>query len=525
MPGWTGISGPGRVRPGRRTCRDGTAVGQAGACVRQPGEGAVGAEHLEGLEQRGADPATGHGHPDRGLGLAELATDRLGHLQGGRMQGARRPVGPECLVRGGGGGQDRRGVVVAGQCLLPRVGVDVGGVEEEEVDHARYLAEDGDALLDHRRHGPEGSLVERARGPRRAVALEPRPARLDEVLGCHGPDVLAVHVRELGDVEECRGVVDVGQREPVDHLVPGEHLGPVVGRAPPEEPQVVHEGVGKVALVAVGLDGHRVLALGQLLAGLVDQHRQMGEDGQWWRRLLRRADGAVGGPADAGQGVPHEDALGRGGKEVLAPDHVGDGHVDVVDHVGQHEQRCTVALDGHEVVHGLAGELDVPTDHVGDHHGPLVGRDEPQCPSLAPGQAQGAAVAVVARRQDPGCLVAGGDLVMGARTGVQETGIPERVDSLVVAAGAQRLAVGTLVCLHAEPVQGRQDAVDPLLPVALGVRVLDAQHEGAAGLTRDEPVEQRRPGAPHMEVAGRRGCEPHPRGVWCHPGLTRPRRW
>ena len=52
------------------------------------------------------------------------------------------------------------------------------------------------------------------------------------------------------------------------------------GGAPPQQGQVVDEGLGQVALVPVGLDRHRVPPLGQLLPLLVDQERQVGEDRQ-----------------------------------------------------------------------------------------------------------------------------------------------------------------------------------------------------------------------------------------------------
>ena len=50
--------------------------------------------------------------------------------------------------------------------LAHESGSNVGGVEEEEVDHGRDLAEHGHPLLDHGGHGREGGRVEGAGGPR-----------------------------------------------------------------------------------------------------------------------------------------------------------------------------------------------------------------------------------------------------------------------------------------------------------------------------------------------------------------------
>ena len=51
-----------------------------------------------------------------------------------------------------------------------------------------------------------------------------------------------------------------------------------------------------------------------------------------------------------------------------------------------------------------------------------------------------------------------------------------------------------------------------LYRVALGVGVFDPQDQRAAVLGGDDAVVQRRAGAPHMEVAGRRRREPHAKG-------------
>ena len=253
------------------------------------------------------------------------------------MEGGGGPVIGQRGIRLDGRLEDPECAIVTGHGLGPRLGVELRSVEEQEVDHGRHLAQHRHPLLDHRGHGREDPIVERLVGPRRGVTSQPRSAHLDERVHGQGADVLAVHVGELGHVEERRGVVDVVEGEPLGHLRGREDLGLVVGRAPAQQTEVVDERLRQEALVAVGLDSDRVLALGQLLAGLVDQHREVGEDRKRRGRSTDRADGSIRGPPDPGQGFPQEDAPGSGRKQVLAPDDVGDGHVDVVDHVGQHE--------------------------------------------------------------------------------------------------------------------------------------------------------------------------------------------
>ena len=124
-----------------------------------------------------------------------------------------------------------------------------------------------------------------------------------------------------------------------------------------------------------------------------------------------------------------------------------------------------------------------------------------------------AAVPVVARRRVPGRrplprpLV---DLLARARAGVQRAAVPQGLDRRRVCRLLRRLEVGALVGGHAEPVQGVDDAVRPQGPVARLVGVLDPQDEGPPVLAHEEPVEERGPRAPDVEVAGRRRGEARP---------------
>ena len=77
--------------------------------------------------------------------------------------------------------------------------------------------------------------------------------------------------------------------------------------------------------------------------------------------------------------------------------------------------------------------------------------------------------------------------------------------SLVVEVEPIRLVHGLAVPVETEPLERAVDDLDQLAPAALGVGVLDPQHELAAVLACVDPVEQGRARATDVQVArGRR---------------------
>jgi hypothetical protein len=70
-----------------------------------------------------------------------------------------------------------------------------------------------------------------------------------------------------------------------------------------------------------------------------------------------------------------------------------------------------------------------------------------------------------------------------------------------------RLVERAFVPVEAEPTHPIKNAFDHSLGGALEVGVFDAQDEGATGVASKEPVEERGAGTPHVQVAGRGGCE------------------
>ena len=77
------------------------------------------------------------------------------------------------------------------------------------------------------------------------------------------------------------------------------------------------------------------------------------------------------------QRLPEQLLLGRVGQVLLAADHVGDAHRDVVDDVGQQEHGRTVGAGHHEVFDQPVLERRGAADQVLDHGLALVRGAEP----------------------------------------------------------------------------------------------------------------------------------------------------
>ena len=85
-------------------------------------------------------------------------------------------------------------------------------------------------------------------------------------------------MRELAYVEERGRSRHLGEAELPDHVVETHDLA-AVGRPPSQQGQVVAHRLGQISLPPVVLEGDGITTLGQLLALLVDQDGQVGEDG------------------------------------------------------------------------------------------------------------------------------------------------------------------------------------------------------------------------------------------------------
>ncbi len=257
--------------------------------------------------------------------------------------------------------------------------------------------------------------------------------------------------------------------------------------APAEQHQVVAHGVSEVTLVPEILQRHPVAPLRQFLPFLVDEYRHVRPD----RGLVPK-------------GLPEQLPLFRHVRQVLlGADDQGDPLADVIDDVGQQEQHRAVAAGDDEVLNGGVLERGFAADQIVNDVRTLIGGAEAQRPALARSEATIPAVPVVTA-----VLIAGPRDDVFPRA-VAVIGLPLRVKPLRrrrVLGQVVRLQVRAFVLtvVYAQPRKRADDAVDPLRPVPRGVRVLNPEHQRAAGLQRNRPVEEDRSRAADMEHAGRR---------------------
>ena len=200
--------------------------------------------------------------------------------------------------------------------------------------------------------------------------------------------------------------------------------------------------------------------------------------------------------------------------EVLAPQHVRDVHLEVVDRVGEEEHRRAVRAHDDEIGDRRPLDRHLAADDVGERAAALVGRAEadrdrttlfPPLRSFV--RSQIAATSVVTRRTTIAhrLLVALLDLGLGAVALVRELLVDHPRRRGEVRVEARALEIRALVPLEPEPVHHVLDLVDRLLRRPRDVGVLDAEDERALHVARVQPVVERGADAPDVQESGRRG--------------------
>ena len=273
-----------------------------------------------------------------------------------------------------------------------------------------------------------------------------------------------------------------------------------VARAPAEQGEVVDHRLGQVALGREVGHRHGVLALRELLATLVHEHRQVGE------HL---------GPAEA-ERIAEQEVLGGAGHVVLAADHVGDAHLGVVEGVGEEEHRHAGGPQEHEVLDGLVLEGHLAAHQVGE--GRWCRRRAPGTAARwrrpARGRGRGRSRRSPAGRRAP--WRGPGSPRRCSRTSRRAR---RRAGSAAASRCASRLSAwNTMSPSHSRPShrsEARMFSTSSELD-ALAVGVLDAQEHLAAGAPGLEPVEQRGAGVADVQVARGRGREAQARGAGGH---------
>ena len=284
------------------------------------------------------------------------------------------------------------------------------------------------------------------------------------------------------DGSEVEEGADLLHRE--DLLIP-------VGPADTDQP--VADRFRQVPLVPEVLHRHRIASLAELLASLADDQRNVREE----RRLL--LERAVEPQLEGGVAV------------VVGPaDHVGDPHVEIVDHHRQVVEGLPVAaLDVHvaDLAHVLSAR---PEDQVVPLQPSLLGQPQPHRvgPALLP-QAEVATAAVVHPAATRGQRLAAPLLQLRGRAAaaVGVAAGQQLLDGGGVELAPLALAQRPLVPVDAEPAEGVEQRLLGLPRRALAIGVLDAQDQAAAVAAREGPVEQRRADGSDVQRARGARCE------------------
>src|SRR6185437_13530827 len=200
-------------------------------------------------------------------------------------------------------------------------------------------------------------------------------------------------------------------------------------------------------------------------------------------------------------------------------DHLGDAHVDVVDHHGEVVGRPAVGTEDHQVIQLAVGDLDAALDLVLEHYrafGRVAEADHP-VGVLATGFFPITVVAVVARllTRGHGGFAHRLDLVLALVGVVRLAGGNQLVGHLPVSLQPPRLVEGTLVGVEVEPVHRIQDRLHRLAGGALPIGILDAQDELAAAAARLQPAIQCGARAADVQETGGTGGEAGAYGHEC----------
>ena len=214
-----------------------------------------------------------------------------------------------------------------------------------------------------------------------------------------------------------------------------------------------------------------------------------------------------------------QDLLGRVRDVVVAAHHQRDAHVDVVRDHGEIVDRRSVRAEDDEVfdvlvrkgnafVHGVVPRR-LAIRHAkahderharGDATRDFVGREQ-----IA------SAIVLEAVLARGGRLTHHLELRCGAKASIRGAGLEQEVRIALMARETECLMHDVLVPVETEPLESFEDGALALVGAARLVRVLDAKQEGAAGLARVQPVEERGARAAHVEISRGRRSEANPR--------------
>ncbi len=164
--------------------------------------------------------------------------------------------------------------------------------------------------------------------------------------------VMLVQPQKFLGIDARRGAMDVGHIEKRGHLGETEDL--LVAMGPSKPHQIVQEGLGQIAFVAILHDAHGAMTLREPRAVFSENHRDVRVDRQ----------GRVEGAQDV-------DLPWRVVQVIVAADDMGDAHVHVIDDDGEVVGGRAVGAGDDEIVEFIVGEDDASLDGIVDHDTPV----------------------------------------------------------------------------------------------------------------------------------------------------------
>ena len=373
--------------------------------------------------------------------------------------------------------------------------VDGGRVAEEEIEPIRRVGVGGRALA-HERDGRPDPIerdVEAARTDKRQSALG-----VHAIAGqARRLEVLVIDGQELLRVELAVAFVAMLPVEGRHELFEGKDL--LVTVRPTKPGEIVEDGVGRVALIAVLAHADGAVALAQLLAVGREHHREMSESrGGHLERLIK------------------ENLRGRVDHVVAAARDDGDPHLRVVDRGAKVVERHPVGSQKNEVLLRRVRRRDLAEHEVDVRNVPRVRRFEPnhmrRVGLVASTQAR---ARVLERRLRVARLELGSLLLEVFFRAEAPVGLalPDQpLGDLSIEGEAIHLRVGSrgpphigpFIPREPEPAERVDDDSNAVRRAPLLVGVLDAEDEGAAGLSGPQPIEERRTDAPDVQISRRR---------------------
>ena len=182
---------------------------------------------------------------------------------------------------------------------------------------------------------------------------------------------------------------------------------------------------------------------------------------------------------------------------VVATDHMGDAHVEIIDHHGQHIGGRAIRAEHDHIVELVITEGHIALHRVIDHRLAVARRLEADRIRRAVGVriVRGVAPRAMIEGRAPrgtGCLAKGFDLVLGGEAFIGMSTGQHLMGDLGMAGDAGELADGLTIPIEPKPAHAVENGLRRLRGRAGAVGIFDPQQELATTRAGIKPVEQRR---------------------------------